>query len=220
MSTDSIGWRSGKLSHDLPDLPELETYFPDNFKSIMTLISGGITYREALFLAELSAQLQSGCIVEVGSFKGRSAIALSVGAASSGADVQIFCIEPHAPFRGINGGIFGPADRKEFYKAMLATGAYKNTALVNLTSPEITPNWERRVSLCFIDGDHSYEGVKVDFEYWSPKIVDGGYLILDDASAPHMGPTKLKSEILALPQWDAIEAPGKFAAFRKNARSQ
>ena len=38
----------------------------------------------------------------------------------------------------------------------------------------------RRVDLLFIDGDHSYEGVRADFELFSPLVADGGLIVLHD----------------------------------------
>ena len=215
MSTNTIGWRSGKLPHDLADIPKVNASFPKNLEAVMTLIGGGITYEEAYYLAEKAAQVQSGCIMEVGSFKGRSAVAMSMGLLSTNSTAQIYCVEPHMPFVGVNGGQFGPDDRAQFYKAMLATGAYQNTSLINLSSEDISAAWHQPISLCFIDGDHTFEGVKRDFECWKSKIVIGGLLVFDDAMKPNLGPTQLKPKVTALPEWGAIDAPGKFAAFRK-----
>ena len=38
----------------------------------------------------------------------------------------------------------------------------------------------RKVITLMIDGDHSYEGVKKDWELYSPLVVPGGYVIFDD----------------------------------------
>jgi hypothetical protein len=35
--------------------------------------------------------------------------------------------------------------------------------------------------LVFIDGDHSYEGVRADYEHWRPFIKPGGRLLFHDA---------------------------------------
>jgi hypothetical protein len=39
---------------------------------------------------------------------------------------------------------------------------------------------KEKLSVLFIDGDHSYSGVKFDFENYAPLIVDGGYVIIDN----------------------------------------
>jgi predicted O-methyltransferase YrrM len=39
---------------------------------------------------------------------------------------------------------------------------------------------ERDIDFLFIDGDHTYEGVKDDFEQYSPLVADGGLIALHD----------------------------------------
>ena len=43
---------------------------------------------------------------------------------------------------------------------------------------------EKTLDLLFIDGDHSYRGVKMDFEMYSPLVRKGGMIVLHDI-APH-----------------------------------
>ncbi|MCD6099196.1 MAG: class I SAM-dependent methyltransferase [Candidatus Marinimicrobia bacterium] len=38
----------------------------------------------------------------------------------------------------------------------------------------------RKVDFCFIDGDHTYEGVKADFEMYSPLVKKGGIIAFHD----------------------------------------
>ncbi|WP_316897976.1 sulfotransferase domain-containing protein [Pseudodesulfovibrio indicus] len=186
------------------------------FAVAMSRLSGGITLEEAAYLSAKASEADSGCIVEVGSFKGKSAVALSRGARQGGRGVTVFCIEPHAPFQGALGGQFGPRDRADFYQAMLATGSYQNTALINLSSEAVSENWKQPVVLCFIDGDHRYAGVKRDWDSWSGHVPTGGCVIFDDASDPSAGPARLIGEILAESRdWKKIGAPGKFAALRR-----
>lgn len=45
----------------------------------------------------------------------------------------------------------------------------------------------RQIDLLFIDGDHTYEGVKADFEMYGPLVRPGGLIVLHDIviSPPH-----------------------------------
>ena len=43
---------------------------------------------------------------------------------------------------------------------------------------------EMSLDFLFIDGDHSYQGVKMDFEMYSPLVREGGMIALHDI-APH-----------------------------------
>ncbi len=41
---------------------------------------------------------------------------------------------------------------------------------------------DRSFSLIYIDGDHTYEGVKSDIENYAPLVEEHGFLVMDDAS--------------------------------------
>jgi predicted O-methyltransferase YrrM len=43
--------------------------------------------------------------------------------------------------------------------------------------------------LVFIDGDHSYEGVRADYEHWAPHVRCGGRLLFHDAVARDFAPS-------------------------------
>ena len=53
-------------------------------------------------------------------------------------------------------------------------------------------DWEKPIRLLFIDGGHKYEEVKMDFDSWSPFLVDGGMIIFHDSDWP--GVKKLLGE--------------------------
>lgn len=42
-------------------------------------------------------------------------------------------------------------------------------------------HFNKIVDFLFIDGDHSYEGVKKDIKIWMPKLRSGGVLIMHDS---------------------------------------
>ena len=133
----------------------------------LTTYRGGITVEEGRALSRYAEACCNGVIVEIGSFRGKSAVALAFGQARSrlAEEGLVFCIEPHAPFVGIYGGQFGPQDRRDFYDVMLRTGFYDRVCLVNLSSQEASCGWRRPIALLFIDGDHSIEGVKSDVAF-------------------------------------------------------
>jgi len=188
------------------------------FTELMGYLAGGVTVEEAEFLRQLAAQVQSGCIVEIGSFRGKSAIALAMGVRQQDRMRQpaIYCVEPHRPFTGFYGGEFGPKDRGVFYQEMCRTGAFNEVALVNLPSDVAASSWREPVGLCFIDGDHRYAGVKQDFECWDPHVLPGGLVAFDDAIDPECGPHRLIDEILRTQRYRRIAGVGKVVVLKKS----
>lgn len=66
---------------------------------------------------------------------------------------------------------------------------YKNTAkLLRMTFEEASTVFkDKSVDLLHIDGSHSYDDVKKDFEAWLPKLSDQGVIIIHDISVKEEG---------------------------------
>jgi hypothetical protein len=153
-------------------------------------VEGMIGDKEADLLTRLAGEVEDGCIVEVGSWRGMSTIALA-----KGARVPVYAIEPHEVFTGVLGGQFGPADRRAFFENLLRAEVVERVRLVNLSSEVVAPGWKLPVGLLWIDGDHRYEAVRRDFESWEPHV--RGKVAFHDAIQPTLGPAQLIDELLA-----------------------
>lgn len=152
-------------------------------------------------------------IVEVGSYRGRSTVALAHGSLD-GCCVPVYAIDPHEEFEGVLGGQFGYEDRGAFMSAMVATGSFEVVRLVNLSSGLVTAAWREPIGLLWIDGDHRYEGVRRDFECWAAHLAEGAVVAFDDATDPGLGPWKLLEELLAAGRVEGSVSTGKVRAFR------
>jgi|tagenome__1003787_1003787.scaffolds.fasta_scaffold20935056_2 hypothetical protein len=175
---------------------------------------GMTNLKEASLLYELAREARIGCIVEVGSYRGRSTVALGLGS-MDGNRLPVFAIEPHEQFRGVLGGQFGAEDRGAFFRAMLDSACYQVVRLVNLSSEIVAAQWTKPVGLLWIDGDHSYEGVKRDFSCWSPHLTDNATVAFDDATDPTIGPYKIIAELLQSGLFQKIETVNKITVLRK-----
>jgi len=175
---------------------------------------GTLPLEEASLLYELAKGVFNSCIVEVGSNRGRSAVALGRGSID-GNCVSVFAIEPHEKFTGVLGGEFGPPDRGAFYKAMLDTDCFHVVRLINASSEKIAPNWNKKIGLLWIDGDHTYEGVKRDFDCWFPHLVEDAMIAFDDSTNPDLGPSRLISEVMSSGEFEKIHQVGKVAVIKR-----
>lgn len=59
-------------------------------------------------------------------------------------------------------------------------------------------DWDKDIDILFIDGDHTYAGVKADYEKYEPYVVKGGLIILHDITNRRVGVPCFWKEIKAL----------------------
>ncbi len=174
-------------------------------------IEGWLKLGAAQLLFEAAASVRAGCIVEIGSYRGRSTVALGAGA-RAGAHVPVYAIEPHEHFVGIKGGVYGPSDRRAFFRNLLAMKLTGIVRLVNAASEVVAPGWDKPVSLLFIDGDHRYDAVSADFALWRPHLFDGAIVIFQDAPGP--GPAAVIRDNVAAGVLTPLRSLGQMAMFR------
>ena len=144
-----------------------------------------------------------GEIVEIGSLEGKSTCWLGLGTKNANRE-KVTAVDP---FTGSpehqKGALFeqelivdeGTTYRvfKENIKKM-GLNDYV-TPIVGL-SEEVGKGWNKPIRLLFIDGDHSYEASKLDFETWSPFVVKGGLIGFHDIGG-WPGVTEFYEELLA-----------------------
>jgi len=211
---------SNKLGYELRRRPTENKSFVEilrntDFESYFNLTEGSISFKEALLLYDLARQVINNCIVEVGSYRGRSTVALGRGSIDGG-HAPVFAFEPHEEFTGILGGKFGPSDRGAFYKTMLETSCYHIVRLINLSSEIVAPNWNRGISLLWIDGDHRYEGVKRDFECWHPHLAAEAIIAFHDSTNPELGPKRLIDKLLETGNFEKTQQIDKTTVIKIN----
>lgn len=115
-------------------------------------------------------------IVEIGSYRGRSTLALAWAAS-----VPVYAIDPHETFIAEGGHEFnGGADRAAFMRALLATGMAAKVRLINLPSVQVARGWECALDVLWIDGDHREQAVCADVRAWLPFVIPGGLVLLHD----------------------------------------
>lgn len=88
---------------------------------------------------------------------------------------------------------------------------FLNTSSHQQSTAEIISNTvSDEIDFLFIDGDHRYDGVKQDFELYSPLVSDGGIIAFHDiieVDKPWMGVPTFWNEIKGQYQTDEIILP-------------
>lgn len=139
----------------------------------------------------------AGVIVEIGSWKGKSTIALARGAAKVH-QAKIYAIDPHRIQR--EEGYL--EDTEAEFLANIKKGGVENQVVpMIMTSEAAAKGWNKPVRLLWIDGDHRYEPAKLDFTLWEPHVADGGIIAMHDTIRKR-GPKRVL--------WEKVFLSGRF----------
>jgi predicted O-methyltransferase YrrM len=130
---------------------------------------------EAALLYRLARRAPEGAaIAEIGRFKGGSTL-LVASALPPGA--ELWSYDLHVALRA---DMSGPQLDAELRTALERYGLAERVHLVVGDSRTVEPP-PRAPHLVFVDGDHTYEGARADYERWSELVAPGGHLLFHDA---------------------------------------
>lgn len=111
----------------------------------------------------------AGLVVELGCFEGKTTAALAKAAR------RVISIDPF--FAGRLGFSWGEMIARQHARRSGAS----NVTFIKKFSQDATGDVSEPIDFMFIDADHTYEGVKRDWEMWSPKMRSGGLIALHDS---------------------------------------
>lgn len=162
-------WGTSPLGHDQPFIGDYHDFLSRKPGGANdpgyhgTDIEGYTVLRELQWLYTQAQKMKT--VVEVGSFKGRSAHALLSGCASG----LVYCVDPwdgNTVWENQDGKVISPSI-DEFMKN---TAQFPNRAAIQATSVEAALRFQdKTVDMVFIDGNHSYDSVIEDIRTWLPK---------------------------------------------------
>jgi MMP 1-O-methyltransferase len=158
-----------------------------DLSAVTKRIDGWLSPAEGETLFRLARQSVPGtCIVEIGSWKGKSTVWLAAGAKSR-VGVRVVAIDPHS---GTDIHEAGQTTEHELRESIRRAGVEDQVEVVVATSEDAVQGWNRPVSLLWIDGDHSYEGARRDLELWRDHLIEGGVIAFHDTFV-WQGPERL-----------------------------
>ncbi|MCL4397844.1 class I SAM-dependent methyltransferase [Patescibacteria group bacterium] len=142
----------------------------------MRKIAGWLSDYEEQLLAYF-AKKSPGTIVEIGSFQGKSTVAMGLATRN-----LIYAIDPHQGQTQANGKK-GLPTYTVFLKNIKKYHLDK-VVPIRKTSETANKGWKKKISLLHIDGLHEYEFAKQDLKLWLPHLENNGVVICHDAFAP------------------------------------
>ena len=135
-------------------------------------ISTHLTRAEKVKLFELAS---GSCkpIAEIGSYVGASSCFLAAGLGPHGG--SLYCVDTWCNDAMTEG------NRDTFAEFQRNTKAFADRIkALRGTSVEMAERFETKLGLLFVDGDHSYEGVKADWEAWSTHLCLNAIVVFHD----------------------------------------
>lgn len=141
-------------------------------------IDGYLTASECRALYEYALLAPQGRIVELGTYKGRSAIAMALSGR------PVLCVDKFeaetAEFRPLPDHASGNFSADDVRANATLYGV--EIRVIEGRTAEVGQQYSGEpVALMFIDADHHYEAVKADFAAWEPHLADGAIVVFDDS---------------------------------------
>lgn len=144
-------------------------------------VEGWLKPKEVAFLYNQARKLENkGVIVEIGSYKGRSTIVLAAGS-EAGKSIKIYAIDPHMTDLEQKISNNSESSLDDFKRNIATAGMGHLVEPVVAFAQDAVKDWNRPIEFLWIDGDHSYDGAKSDFDLWAPFVVDGGVVAFHDS---------------------------------------
>jgi predicted O-methyltransferase YrrM len=157
--------------------------------------------------------LNAKTIVEVGVSEGASAWEMRQGMAADG---DMYLIDPYPLTRF---GRLCPA--RLVAHRLVRTGTRGRVIWIEEYSQTVVDSWSTGIDFLFIDADHSYEGVKADWEGFTPHLAEAGHVALHDArieaswTDADTGPVRLLNELRCDPSWEVVDEVDSLAVLKR-----
>jgi predicted O-methyltransferase YrrM len=176
----------------------------------------GMPVRQSAYLFGFVRQSRPAKVIEIGRHKGGSTMLIAAGMQGRGEFWSIDIGEKEARLR---------RDGMRSYDAQIEELCRRAGLTVTLLvgdsrTIEVDTG---RVDIVFIDGDHSYEGVKIDFERFGRRVRVGGAVLFDDAAADRGFVThtdtvgRLVEEIVAAGKFKLVRTVNRLAHIERVA---
>lgn len=146
---------------------------------------------EGLRLYELAREYGAiGPVLEIGSYCGKSSIYLGAGVQEVGG--TLLCLdhhrgsEEHQPGEEYHDAALFDAEvgamdtLGELRRNLRRAGLESHAVLLVAPSARVAALWREPLGMVFIDGGHSFETARSDYEGWWDKVAPGGVLAIHD----------------------------------------
>ncbi len=213
---------SGASEGHCGSLAAMPTASSEDFGAALAAVAGvegWMTDDQARRLWERASEVRPpASIVEIGSYRGRSAIVLARAAAGS----TVFAIDPHAgndrgPQQIEGTAEEGQTDHEAFVANLGRGGVSGRVRHVRQPSSEAHGAIEGDIALLYVDGAHRYGPARDDIRDWGARVAPGGTMLIHDGFSS-VGVTLATLRLLAFgSEFTYIGRSGSLVEYRRTA---
>ena len=150
------------------DVTDIASEFDLSAMDVIQTAPVWMTRAERLLIYTMTFTLRPLRYLEIGTFKGGSALLVNAALNALGSDCKMVCVDPT------------PQIAPEHWQLLKP-----RTTLLEGFSPQILPQAVEAAGglfdLVLIDGDHTYQGLMRDAEGVLPHVADGAYILFHDS---------------------------------------
>lgn len=198
--------------------------YSDEYLTWLTFANAGMLSKGNIYSMRMAIEKlpSNNPVVEIGSFCGLSTNVINYLMSIAGKTNKIFCCDKWEFEGSEQGGNLGNsqishAQYRDFVKSTFMRNveffsSFNKPYAIESTSDEFFPMWAEEkktadvfgrdiqlggpISFCYIDGNHTYEFAKRDFENVNRFLEVGGFVLFDDSSDTNpFGLTQLMKEV-------------------------
>src|SRR5947209_13927034 len=153
---------------------------PEQLDTLLSDVEGWLERREAWELhAAVTRHPHPPTVVEIGSWKGRSTIALAAGARQRRGG-RVYAVDPHEGIRRLPE--LGTS-WEDFVRNLDRAGVSEHVEPLRMRSAEALAHFcFGCVDVLFVDGSHVYRDVLADIDGWTPRLSHGATAAFHDWS--------------------------------------
>jgi predicted O-methyltransferase YrrM len=185
----------------------------------MRQVEGWLTDEEAELLIEAAVEVlrrfpPSHAIVEVGSYCGRSTVALASVVTVVAPNARVHAIDPHE-------GEVGAADAgtettdptfERFRENLARAGVSELVVPVRRRSYDV--DWKRPIALLLLDGLHDYDNCARDFKHFESSLAQGSLVAFHDYES-WPGVTAVVDELESTGAYERVKRAGSMVVLRR-----
>jgi predicted O-methyltransferase YrrM len=178
----------------------------------MEEVEGWLTAAEATLLARAVAAtpLSDGaCVVEIGSYHGRSTLVIALAIAASKRPLRLIAIDPHVGYAF--------SDGSDTYESLMSTlrahGVEAPVDVVRAQSVDVP--LDRPIGMAFIDGLHDRAAVSADHAHLAPHVVNGGLVLFHDYVGEFPGVVDVVNDLLTRDSYELVAYTDSLVALRR-----